>query len=106
MRRLACLAVLAAPATAHARVDTYATCYQLKGRMANGKLVHRRAAASNVLRLGTRIRLTGHAGPGGVRRYVISDTGRALSDGHLDLWAPNCAGWPNPRVTYKIGWGR
>jgi hypothetical protein len=93
---------------AEARTPTYATCYHLQGTMANGKRVHKRAAASNRLRLGTKIRLVGrNTGPQGRRLYIISDTGGSpLNDGHLDLWWPNCAGWHNPRVTYKIGWGK
>lgn len=93
--------------------STYATCYQLRGTTANGFSLARdtrdarRTAASNHLRLGTRIRLVGrNAGPNGVRKYVVRDTGGALGDGHLDLWAPSCAGWPNPPVRYKIGWGK
>lgn len=101
--------------TADARTarETYATCYNLRGTTASGfSLAYntraaRRTAASNVLRLGTRIRLVGrHAGPTGVRRYVVRDTGGALGDGHLDLWAPSCSGWPNPHVKYRLGWGK
>jgi hypothetical protein len=104
-------AALAFPASADARTDyvrTYATCYHLRGTMANGKLVHPRAAASNRLRLGTKIRLVGrNTGPRGRRLYVVSDRGGSpLNDGHLDLWWFNCSGWHNPRVTFKLGWGK
>jgi 3D (Asp-Asp-Asp) domain-containing protein len=106
------LALLAA-GTAEARTarETYATCYNLRGHTASGfslarnTRAARRTAASNVLRLGTHIRLVGrHAGPTGVRRYVVRDTGGALGDGHLDLWNASCSGWPNPPVKYRLGW--
>lgn len=85
---------------------TYATCYQLHGRTASGAWVNRRTAAHNYLPFGTKIRLVGRqAGPGGVRRYVIRDTGPALADGHLDLWAPGgCLRFGKRPVAYRIGW--
>lgn len=88
--------------------DTYATCYQLTGLTASGTYVNRRTAAHNYLPFGTKIRLVGkRAGPGGIRRYIIRDTGPALRDGHLDLWAPwGCMTFGKRTVRYKIGWGK
>ena len=84
-----------------------ATCYQLQGRTASGTLVNRRTAAHNFLRPGTKIRLVGkQTGPGGIRRYIIRDTGPALRDGHFDLWAPaNCMQFGVKTIKWKIGWG-
>lgn len=84
--------------------STYATAYCLSGRMADGSYVRPGSAASNVLRLGTRIRLTGRSFFG--RRYfVIRDTGGALGDGHLDLWTSSCGtarAWGHRSVTYRV----
>jgi 3D (Asp-Asp-Asp) domain-containing protein len=98
------------PATAHASTDvprrTYATSYCLHGRMADGTYTRRRSAASNVLRLGTKIRLVGRSFYG-MRRFVIRDTGGALGDGHLDLWHNRCGAsiaWGRRSVRYRIGW--
>lgn len=87
-------------------VDT--TAYCLHGTMANGAQTSRRSAASNILRLGTKIRLTGsQTGPQGMRRYVIRDRiGHGTS---LDLWTPSCHtafGFGRRRVSFKIGWGK
>lgn len=109
-RRLATIAVaLHLPvATANAKIHrTYATCYNDVGKTASGYWTNRRTAASNFIPFRTRIRIIGpHAGPGGIRRYIIRDTGApwALGDGHLDLWSPNCAGWPNPPIRWREGW--
>lgn len=84
-----------------------ATCYNLSGITASGRPVGPRIAANNFIPLGTKIQLIGqNAGPGGVRRYIIADTGApwALGDGHLDLWAPDCSGWSNPQVKWAFGW--
>lgn len=98
-------------ASADARPDyprrTTATSYCLNGRMADGTTVRGGSAASNVLRLGTRITLD--RGFFGRRRFVIRDTGSALWDGHLDLWASSCAAsarWGRRRIAYRIGWAR
>lgn len=113
MRRITALAaVLAAPlfpSGAAARPDgrtTYATSYCLHGRMADGTYVRWGSAASNHLRLGTRIRLVG-ASFFGRRRFVVRDTGSALWDGHLDLWHPSCGAsraWGSRSVRYRLGW--
>lgn len=91
--------------------STYATCYALPGFARDGTPVYRRMAASNFLRSGTKIRLVGpQAGPGGIRKYVVHDTGPALADGHLDLWHPSrsyCLNRFGVRsIKYKFGWGR
>lgn len=100
-------APLIAPAPAPARPDyphrTYATCYALSGRMADGTRVRSGSAASNVLRLGTRIRLDRTFY--GLRTFVIRDTGGALGDGHLDLWHPSrsaCLRWGHRAVRYRV----
>lgn len=109
-RRLAAIAVAlhlpvaVAGAKTHA---TYATCYNDVGPTASGKWVSKRTAANNFLPFHTRIRIVGrHAGPGGIRRYIVRDRGApwALGDGHLDLWSSNCAGWPNPPIRWRFGW--
>jgi 3D (Asp-Asp-Asp) domain-containing protein len=85
--------------------ETRATCYNLRGTTASGTYVDRRTAAHNFLLPGTRIRIVGRrSGPGGVRRYVVRDTGSALWDGHFDLWAPDCSGWDNPTLKWRLGW--
>ncbi len=88
---------------------TYATCYSLSGTMADGSTVRLRSAASNVHRLGTKIRLVGRPFYGGLRRFIIRDTGSALYDGHLDIWwysYAGCIGWGARPITYKIGWSK
>lgn len=113
MRRLLPLAALAAaliPARADAMTlhRTYATSYCLHGTMADGSYTRPRSVASNFLVPGTRIRLVGRSFYG-MRRFVVRDTGSALSDGHLDLWADSCGRsirWGRRAVTFKLGWGR
>lgn len=74
-----------------------ATSYCLRGVMADGTRTRRRSAASNSLRLGTRIRLRGHVtGPGGLRLYVIRD--RIGHGTQLDLWTGSCS--------TALAWGR
>ena len=93
---------------ADAARSSYATCYQLQGRTASGTWVDRRTAAHNFLTPGAKIRLVGRqAGPGGVRKYVVRDTGPALSDGHFDLWAPGgCTAYGKRPIRWKLGWRR
>lgn len=99
---------------AKARTDTrlqytYATCYSLQGTMADGSQVRLRSVASNVLPLGTRIRLVGRSFYRGYRRFIVRDTGGALGDGHVDIWWPNysdCIHWGARSIKYKIGWGK
>lgn len=102
---VASLIALAAATPAQARTS-YATSYCLQGTMANGKQVHKRAVAHNFLWPGTKIRLTGRSFYG-VRRFVVSDTGPALSDGHFDLWSYSCArsiAWGKRTIQYRLGW--
>lgn len=108
-RALACAllvgALMGAPAST-AAIRTYATCYALTGTMADGTPTRWGSAASNVLRLGTRIQLVGRSFYG-LRRFTIRDTGGALGDGHLDLWYPStstCFAWGRRAVAYRIGW--
>lgn len=83
-----------------------ATCYDLRGVTASGHYVNKRTAAHNFLWPGTHIRLIGkQAGPTGVRRYIVRDTGPALSDGHFDLWAPGgCARFGVRTIKWRLGW--
>lgn len=86
----------------------YATSYCLHGTMANGKYTHRRAVAHDFLPQGTKIRLTGRSFYG-LRRFVVSDTGPALMDGHFDIWSDSCArsvAWGKRPIRFKLGWGR
>lgn len=83
---------------------TYATCYALHGTMADGTAVRPGSAASNYLRLGTRIRLTGRSFYG-TRIFTIRDTGPALADGHIDLWHPRrsaCMSWGRRAISFRI----
>lgn len=88
----------------------YATCYALHGTTASGTYVNRRTAAHNFLPFRTKIRIVGkQAGPGGIRRYIVRDTGPALADGHFDLWAPSvsqCMRFGKRSIRWKLGWGR
>jgi 3D (Asp-Asp-Asp) domain-containing protein len=102
---LATAAVAATPAQPAVR-QHYATAYCLQGTMVNGKRVHRRAVAHNFYYPGTKIRLTGQSFYG-LRRFVVSDTGPALRDGHFDLWTPSCdraIKWGKRTIRYRIGW--
>lgn len=84
-----------------------ATSYCLRGTMADGTYTRARSAASNRHPLGTRIRLTGRPGPGGLRLYVIRD--RIGHGSELDLWAPTCGAslrFGRRTLTYRIGWRR
>lgn len=96
------------PSEAQSARKSYATCYQLRGYTSSGTYVNKRTAAHNFLMPGTKIRLIGRqAGPRGVRKYVIRDTGPALSDGHFDLWAPgNCMAYGKRRIKWKFGWSK
>lgn len=111
MKRVATLVILgslsAVPAADAARYS-YATCYDLQGRTASGTYVNRRTAAHNFLWPGTKIRLIGRqAGPGGIRKYIVRDTGPALRDGHFDLWAPSgCIQFGKRQIKWKIGWAK
>jgi 3D (Asp-Asp-Asp) domain-containing protein len=81
---------------------TYATCYDLRGTTADGSSTHPGVAASNFLAAGTHIRLVGRAFFGR-RHFVIHDTGRALSDGHLDLWrSGGCARWGRRQISFRV----
>lgn len=102
---IAALPFTATVAEAKPRV-AFATCYNLSGITASGLPVGKRVAASNVWPLGTRFTITGdQAGPGGIRRYVVRDTGGALGDGHFDLWYDGpCAWWGWRRLEYQLGW--
>jgi 3D (Asp-Asp-Asp) domain-containing protein len=97
-----------AASPAQAARTSYATCYQLQGITSSGTYVNKRTAAHNFLPPGAKIRLVGRqAGPRGVRKYIVRDTGPALSDGHFDLWAPSgCIRFGKRTIRWKLGWRR
>lgn len=99
--------IIANPANSYVKHRTYATCYNLHGVMRDGSYTRARSVASNVHRMGTRIRLIGRSFHGR-RRFVVRDTGPALSDGHIDIWYMgfSCFAWGRRGITYKLGWGR
>lgn len=86
----------------------YATCYNLNGTTASGTHVNKRTAAHNFLPFTTKIRIVGRqAGPGGIRKYIVRDTGPALSDGHFDLWSPGrCSHFGVRPIRWKLGWAK
>ena len=67
-----------------------ATCYSLRGRMANGAFVHRGAIAADprVLPIGTRVYLKAGSLSG---EYVVKDTGGAIKGKRIDIWVPSTA---------------
>lgn len=67
-----------------------ATAYCLRGKTASGRMVRRGIVAADprVLRLGTRIRLTGGKYTG---HYIVADTGGKIKGRILDIWVPSCA---------------
>jgi len=84
-----------------------ATSYCLHGQMADQSYTRERSAASNSLPLGTKIRLVGRAGPGGLRLYVIRD--RIGYGTELDLWTDSCAdarAFGRRNLRFKIGWSK
>lgn len=66
-----------------------ATAYCLQGRTAMGTGVRRGiiAADPRVLKLGTRVTLSGGGYSG---TYIVADTGGAIRGRRLDIWVPNC----------------
>lgn len=103
---IAALAAISLPAgVAEGRV-AFATCYNLTGITASGYPVSKRTAAHNFLRAGTKFTIYGsQAGPGGVRKYIVRDTGPALADGHFDLWNDGpCMWWGWRKIYYRLGW--
>ena len=67
-----------------------ATAYCLQGRTATGSGVRRGIVAADprVLRLGSKVMLTG-GGYNGV--YTVSDTGGGIRGRELDIWVPSCS---------------
>ena len=67
-----------------------ATAYCLSGRTAMGTGVRRGiiAADPRVLRLGSKVMLTG-GGYNGV--YTVTDTGGGIKGRELDIWVPSCS---------------
>ncbi|MGH9821458.1 MAG: 3D domain-containing protein, partial [Pyrinomonadaceae bacterium] len=67
-----------------------ATAYCLQGRTASGTGVRRGIVAADprVLRLGSKVMLTG-GGYNGV--YTVSDTGGGIKGRELDIWVPSCS---------------
>lgn len=104
----AAFGVVAVDAESYTIHRSSATSYCLQGTMANGRYVHRRAVANNFLWPGTKIRLVGRSFYG-LRKFVVSDTGPALADGHFDIWSPSCSRsmqWGRRSITYKLGWSK
>jgi 3D (Asp-Asp-Asp) domain-containing protein len=66
-----------------------ATAYCLSGRTAMGHGVRRGIVAADprVLRLGSKIMITG----GYSGQYLVSDTGGGIRGRELDIWVPSCA---------------
>ena len=67
-----------------------ATAYCLQGRTAMGSGVRRGiiAADPRVLRLGSKVMLTGGGYSG---TYVVTDTGGGIRGRELDIWVPSCS---------------
>lgn len=67
-----------------------ATAYCLQGRTAMGSGVRRGiiAADPRVLRLGSKVMLTGGGYSG---TYVVTDTGGGIKGRELDIWVPSCS---------------
>jgi 3D (Asp-Asp-Asp) domain-containing protein len=67
-----------------------ATAYCLSGRTAMGHGVRRGIVAADprVLRLGSRIQITGGGYTGS---YLVSDTGGGVKGRELDIWVPSCS---------------
>lgn len=59
-----------------------ATAYSLKGRMANGQLVHSGAIAADtrILPVGTVVLIDG------MGTFVVKDTGGAIKGNRIDIW--------------------
>jgi 3D (Asp-Asp-Asp) domain-containing protein len=81
-----------------------ATAYCLRGKTASGRHVRRGMVAADprVLRLGTRIHLTGGRYTG---NYVVADTGGKIKGRVLDIWVPSCAEarrWGRRSVSVKV----
>lgn len=68
-----------------------ATAYSVEGETASGKMTRRGmvAADTDLLPLGTRIRVSGAGAYSGV--YVVADTGRKISGREIDIYVPNDA---------------
>jgi len=67
-----------------------ATAYCLRGKTASGRYVRRGIVAADprILRLGTRIHVTGGRYTG---HYIVADTGGKIKGHILDIWVPSCA---------------
>ena len=106
MSRLVALSaflLVAQPASAGGGYRVPGTAYCQRGVMADGSTTRPRSAAANNLPLGTRIHLTGVAGPGGLRNYTIRD--RIGSGSSLDLWTASCGQairWGRKTVSYRV----
>ena len=82
--------VTAAKAAGMNKGSFSATAYCLSGRTAMGNRVSRGTVAADprVLRLGSKVMLTG-GGYNGV--YTVSDTGGGIKGHELDIWVPSCS---------------
>ena len=94
----------AAPAAHRGNGRYKATAYCLRGKTASGRYVRRGIVAADprVLRLGTRIHMTGGRYTG---NYLVADTGGKIKGRILDIWVPSCAEarrWGRRSVTVKV----
>ena len=81
-----------------------ATAYCLRGKTASGRMVRRGIVAADprVLRLGTRIHMTGGRYTG---NYLVADTGGKIKGRILDIWVPSCSEarrWGRRTVQVKV----
>lgn len=81
-----------------------ATAYCLRGKTASGRMVRRGIVAADprVLRLGTRIHMTGGRYTG---NYLVADTGGKIKGRILDIWVPSCSEarrWGRRTVRVKV----
>jgi 3D (Asp-Asp-Asp) domain-containing protein len=97
-----------------AQADTYSanwqwmnvTSYCLYGTMADGNYVHDGAIAANWdVPFGSLVYIPGYG------EYVVEDRGSLITEGHLDIWMPECwQSWNFGRQELQVqierwGWG-
>lgn len=97
-------AVETAEAAASGGRSFRATAYCLRGKTASGRYVRRGIVAADprVLRLGTRIHMTGGRYTG---NYIVADTGGKIKGNILDIWVPSCSearSWGRRSVKVKV----
>lgn len=92
------------PATTSKGTRYKATAYCLRGKTASGRYVRRGIVAADprILRLGTRIHMTGGRYTG---NYLVADTGGKIKGRILDIWVPSCRearNWGRRTVYVKV----